>query len=163
MDLKGVPADLYSYQGLSFISSTTGKFVKLHPNTEKCIRLDMARVLVEVNLHKPLLENICFPDKDGNQITVTVSYPWLPPRCNLCSQWGHLGKDCSKTVVILSVDKATQIQSQIEKSTATDFAQKLLQDLEKSQHYQHTPLVVRDDTGPTEEEGILTQIIHLTT
>lgn len=30
----------------------TGKFVKLHPNIERCTRLDMARVLVECNVCK---------------------------------------------------------------------------------------------------------------
>jgi len=50
VDLKEVPAHLYSHEGLSFLSSTTGKFVKLHPNTERCLKLDVARILVEVNL-----------------------------------------------------------------------------------------------------------------
>lgn len=49
MDLKGVPAHLFSYQGLSFLSSSAGNIIKLHPNTERCLRLDVASILVEVN------------------------------------------------------------------------------------------------------------------
>jgi len=50
VDLKDVPPHLFLHQGLRFLSSTKGNFVKLYPNTEWCIRLDVARVLVEVNL-----------------------------------------------------------------------------------------------------------------
>ncbi|ESQ43573.1 hypothetical protein EUTSA_v10015566mg, partial [Eutrema salsugineum] len=56
VDFRGVPGYLFSHKGLSFLSRTSGKFVKLHPNTERCIRMDVARILVEVNLQKPLTE-----------------------------------------------------------------------------------------------------------
>ncbi|CAN6890153.1 unnamed protein product [Brassica oleracea] len=74
----------------------TGKFVKLHPNTERCVRMDVARVLVEVNLIKPLLQKICFRDRDQPGVTVQVNYPWLPPRCTSCDRWGHFLKDFTK-------------------------------------------------------------------
>lgn len=100
VDLKGVPAELFSLSGLSFLSSTSGNFVKLHPTTERCLRLDVARSLVEVNLQKHLVEQICFLGQYDETITVTVSYPWLPPKCHLCSKWGHLGKECTKKVTL---------------------------------------------------------------
>lgn len=99
VDLKGVPAELFSQPGLSFLSSTVGNFVKLHRNTERCLRLDVARSLVEVNLQKPLVEQIIFPGTNDESVTVSVSYPWLPPKCQLCSSWGHVVKDCTKKVV----------------------------------------------------------------
>ncbi|CAN7042795.1 unnamed protein product [Brassica rapa subsp. trilocularis] len=103
VDLKNVPGYLYSKKGLSFLACTTGKFVKLHPNTEKCIRLDVARMLVEVDFQKPLPQKICFVERDGIEVTVEVSYPWLPPCCGNCTKWGHTDKDCQvvKTLVIL--------------------------------------------------------------
>ncbi|WZZ58538.1 hypothetical protein YC2023_058645 [Brassica napus] len=52
-------------------------FIKLEPNTERCIQLNVARVLVE-----------------GEDVVFTISYPWLPPHCLSCSKWGHVGKDC---------------------------------------------------------------------
>ena len=60
IDLKGVPNDLFSHKGLKCLTKVDGKFVKLHPNTEKCIWLDVARVLAEVDLLKPLIEKIVF-------------------------------------------------------------------------------------------------------
>uniref|UniRef100_A0A0D3BG42 Uncharacterized protein n=1 Tax=Brassica oleracea var. oleracea TaxID=109376 RepID=A0A0D3BG42_BRAOL len=61
----------------------------LHPNTEKCIRLDVARVLLEVDQNKPLVEKISFRDKDGTLQAVEVKFPWLPSHSNVCSFWGH--------------------------------------------------------------------------
>ncbi|KAL0773994.1 hypothetical protein Bca101_039145 [Brassica carinata] len=106
IDLKGVPILRFSYKGLKCLSRAAGKFIKLHPNTEKCTRLDVARVLVEVNLHNPLVEKISFLDGVGKKVLIDVSYPWMPPKCNVCNSWGHKGKSCtSKRVQILQKDK----------------------------------------------------------
>ncbi|WZZ27069.1 hypothetical protein YC2023_010470 [Brassica napus] len=71
-----------------------GNFVKLHPNTEMCTHLDVARILAEVNLHNPLVERIVFKDKNGDQCEIEVNYTWLPSRCAVCKGWGHKGSDC---------------------------------------------------------------------
>lgn len=89
-----VPGYLYSKKGLSFLSRTSGKFIKLHPNTEHFVRMDVARVLAEVDLTKPLPNKISFKGRGGADVMVSISYPWLPPRCTSCSKWGHLTKDC---------------------------------------------------------------------
>lgn len=111
IDLRGVTNDLFSHKGLKCLTRAAGNFVKLHPNTEKCTRLDIARVLVEVNLHKPLVERIVFKDKSGDQCGITVTYPWLPSRCAVCQGWGHKGSDCkAENVKILKrgSEKATK-------------------------------------------------------
>ncbi|RID79609.1 hypothetical protein BRARA_A02334, partial [Brassica rapa] len=46
VDLQGVPDHLLSHNGLTFFGDTIGHTVKLHPNTERCVRLDVARLLV---------------------------------------------------------------------------------------------------------------------
>lgn len=114
IDLKGVPSLLFSHKALKCLSRAAGNFVKLHPHTEKCTRLDVARVLVEVNLNKPLVEKISCLDKDGKAVMIEVLYPWLPPKCNICNRWGHLGSSCqSKKISVLqkgkevAVDKGT--------------------------------------------------------
>lgn len=101
IDLKGVPNDLFSHRGLKCISKTVGKFVKIHPNTEKCIRLDVARVLAEVNLHNQLVERVEFKGKKGEQCVIEVKYPWLPPRCSICQGWGHKGSECRNAKVTI--------------------------------------------------------------
>lgn len=94
VDLVNVPEYLYSKEGLKFLARISGKFIKLHPNTERCIRMDVARVLVEVDLTKPLPNKISFQDRKGLNVLVSINYPWLPPRCLTCSKWGQSAKDC---------------------------------------------------------------------
>ena len=36
INLKGVPNGLFSQKGLKCLTRAAGKFVKLHPHTEKC-------------------------------------------------------------------------------------------------------------------------------
>ncbi|ESQ38551.1 hypothetical protein EUTSA_v10029226mg, partial [Eutrema salsugineum] len=145
VDLRGVPGYLFSQKGLSFLSRTTGRFVKLHPNTERCLRLDVARVLVEVNLQKPLIHKIAFQNNNGDHILVDVSYPWLPPRCAICQKWGHVEKSCQSgenVRILVRDDKEKAVEEQnpnhveMEKMTETvsvqEIAQKLLNDLERT-------------------------------
>ncbi|KAF3544575.1 hypothetical protein DY000_02006671 [Brassica cretica] len=89
--------------GLKCLSSPVGKFVKLHPFTERCSRLDVAQMLLEVNLHEPHVESVTFTNQECYKVEVGVSSPWFPTRCNICSNWGHKGPECNmKQVVILS-------------------------------------------------------------
>lgn len=131
-----VPGYLYSLAGLTFLSRTTGKFVKLHPNTERCVRMDVARVLVEVNLMQPLPEKICFKDKNQDSITVEVKYPWFPPRCTLCNEWGHTMKDCAKpnSQIVLQRKQSSDKQHEVPavgKGMGKEVVLKLLEDLER--------------------------------
>lgn len=161
MDLKGVPAHLFSYQGLSFLSSSAGNFVKLHPNIERCLRLDVVRILVEVNLHKPLIDQICFPDESGNTVSVSVSYPWLPPHCALCSKWGHHTKDCSMKISILPT-KGQQISrdcqpkdatSVVDQQTIQTMGQELIKDLERVPIYTSTSAPISGSITASLQDG----------
>ncbi|RID53318.1 hypothetical protein BRARA_G00721 [Brassica rapa] len=115
IDLKGVPNNLYSHKGLKCLSKAVGQFVKLHPSTEKCVRLDVARALVEVNLHQPLVEKISFKDNAGFAHEVEVNFPWLPPRCSVCRRWGHKGQDCSSKEIRI-------LNNKVEETAASLFA-----------------------------------------
>uniref|UniRef100_A0A0D3BGQ3 DUF4283 domain-containing protein n=1 Tax=Brassica oleracea var. oleracea TaxID=109376 RepID=A0A0D3BGQ3_BRAOL len=83
VDLCGVSNDLYSHKCLKCLTRAVGRFVKLHPNTER------------LNLHEPLVEKITFKDKEGLEREIGVNFPWLPPRCTVCRKWGHKGQDCT--------------------------------------------------------------------
>lgn len=141
-----VPGYLYSLDGLRFLSRTTGKFVKLHPNTERCVRMDVARVLVEVNLMKPLPQKICFKNRDQERVTVQVHYPWLPSRCTSCDGWGHLVQDCTKAKQYTILQRNQTVEKEVnvtdsdmqlgkfvaaEPTKGKEVVLKLLDDLEK--------------------------------
>lgn len=154
VDLKSVPSHLFSRVGLRALSKPVGNFVKLHPQTERCTRLDVARVLVEVNLHKPLIEAIKFEDQDGSRVKVVVSYPWLPARCSICSKWGHKTKECvSKEVVIQTKEKDSNemiIVEEAEKVSCSDNAKEVVDNLIK----ELASLPTRTELGePTVQAG----------
>ena len=86
--LEKVPLHMYSWEGLSFITSTVGCPVKPHPETLACTNLKEVKIFVRVDVSKPLPKEITF-SKEGKQFTVTFYYPWLPSRCKICDKWGH--------------------------------------------------------------------------
>lgn len=139
VDLQGVPNQMFSHKGLKCLARAVGIFVKLHPNTEKCIRLDVARLLVEVDFQKPLVEKITFVDKLGTTVELGVSYPWLPPKCDVCRKWGHKGTECSaKNIIILEKDKGSDLPPVVvagEQESTKNPVSDLLQELEEFTPY----------------------------
>ena len=134
IDLKQVPSHLFSAKGLKCLARGVGKFVKLHPSTERCVRLDVARILTEVDLNKPLVERIEFQDANGENVFVSISYPWLPPRCNVCQAWGHLGSVCTsqKVKILRPVSgKGKEVVVVSEKTVERNVVGALLQELEE--------------------------------
>lgn len=77
--LKKVPLHMYSWEGLSFFTSTVGFPVRLHPETIVCTNLDEAKVFVNVDVSKELPKEIEF-SKDGEVFQIVYHYPWLPAR-----------------------------------------------------------------------------------
>lgn len=91
--LKNVPMHMYSWQGLSFITSAAGSPVRLHPETAACTNFKVAKIFVNVDLTKELPSKINFT-KNGVSSLVEFIYPWLPLRCSTCGKWGHTDKVC---------------------------------------------------------------------
>ncbi|WZZ42705.1 hypothetical protein YC2023_038964 [Brassica napus] len=91
--LKNVPMNMYSWEGLSFITSAVGHPVKIHPETAFCSNFKLAKIFVNANLTKELPKKINFT-KNGKSTTVEFIYPRLPVRCLTCNKWGHVEKAC---------------------------------------------------------------------
>lgn len=91
--LKNVPISRYSWEALSYMTSTVGHPVKLHPDTIACTDFEVAKVFVNVDVTKMLPKEITFLE-EGKEYTVGFHYTWLPMRCNLCDKWGHGEKVC---------------------------------------------------------------------
>lgn len=86
--IKMIPHVMFSWKGLDFLASTVGTPKRLHPETETCIKFDEAKVFVEVDMMKDLPKNFKFNMPNGKEEVVDFSYPWLPPRCNICKKMG---------------------------------------------------------------------------
>ena len=64
--LDKVPLNMYSWEGLSFVTSLVGFPVKLHPETIACTNLEEAKVFVNVDVTKAFPREITF-SKEGKQ------------------------------------------------------------------------------------------------
>lgn len=93
--LKNVPMSMYSWEGLSFITSAVGIPDHLHPETIACTNFEIAKICVKTDLSKPLPKKIDYKI-NGEDITVEYIYPWLPNHCDKCGKWGHLEAKCGR-------------------------------------------------------------------
>lgn len=91
--LSKIPLSTFSWEALSFMTSTVGHPVRLHPETIACSNFEEAKVFVNVDVTKTLPKEIDFT-WGGKEFTAVFYYPWLPARCNLCEKWGHTDKVC---------------------------------------------------------------------
>lgn len=91
--LRKVPLQMFSWEALSFMTSTVGSPVHLHPETIACSNFEEAKVFVNVDVSKTLPKEIDFTI-GGKEFTAEFYYPWLPSRCSLCEKWGHSDKVC---------------------------------------------------------------------
>lgn len=96
--LKNVPMNMFSWKGLSFITSPVGVPLKLHQDTALCKDLKVAKVFVKADLTKELPRSMNFKFQ-GKDTLVDFSYPWLPAKCTTCGRWGHLEKVCKQRPV----------------------------------------------------------------
>lgn len=85
---------MFSWEALSFMTSTIGYPVHLHPETLACSNFEKAKIFVNVDISKSLPKEIEFVI-EGKEFTTEFYYPWLPARCNLCEKWGHNEKVCA--------------------------------------------------------------------
>ncbi|KAL1200688.1 hypothetical protein V5N11_019868 [Cardamine amara subsp. amara] len=91
--LKNVPIEMFSWKGLSFVTSAVGEPICLHPDTAQCLDVKVAKVFVKADLTKDFSKSKNLNYKGKNKM-VEYSYLWLPPKCSLCEKWGHLHTVC---------------------------------------------------------------------
>lgn len=91
--LKNVPINMFSWKGLSFVSSPIGIPVKLHPETAQCLDLEVAKIFMKVDLTTDLPKKLVF-NIQGQDVEVEYLFPWLPTKCPKCEKWGHSLKAC---------------------------------------------------------------------
>lgn len=93
--LKNVPMSMFSWEGLSFMTSAVGFPDRLHPETVACTNFEVAKVFVNADLEKDFPKAINFTI-DGKVHCIEYVYPWLPSRCDKCGKWGHLEQRCGQ-------------------------------------------------------------------
>ncbi|PPR92871.1 hypothetical protein GOBAR_AA27805 [Gossypium barbadense] len=88
--LPGLPRYLYKRKILEKIGGIIGKVVRLDLNTGSRIRGRFARLVVYVNLHKPLISKVLV-----NGVQQKVEYEALPTIYFSCGKYGHTKELCT--------------------------------------------------------------------
>lgn len=70
-----------------------GKPKRLHSHMILCKNLKKKLFFVEADMTKELLKSHHFKSKLGIEADVIFEYPKLPLKCNICTKWGHSGKN----------------------------------------------------------------------
>ncbi|KAL0687617.1 hypothetical protein Bca4012_087294 [Brassica carinata] len=99
--LRNVPLNMFSWKGLSFVTSPVGVPVRLHPDTAQCKDLEVAKVFVNVDLTKELPKTMNFSFQ-GKDTLIEFTYSRLPAKCTACGKWGHLSLACLRKPVVMS-------------------------------------------------------------
>ncbi|KAK8573995.1 hypothetical protein V6N13_096992 [Hibiscus sabdariffa] len=92
--LNGIPLELFSKRGLSYIASAIGSPLYMDGVTASKQRLAYAKVCVEVSTASSIPSSVDVILQNGLSVSIGVDVPWLPPKCSKCSVFGHSDKAC---------------------------------------------------------------------
>ncbi|KAL2942681.1 hypothetical protein RDABS01_031030 [Bienertia sinuspersici] len=88
----------WGHRSLHKLGDAIGTTLKVDRLTEQKERLAYARIMVEVDIQKELLDQIEFINEKGISMVQLIEYEWRPNFCSKCNKYGHRGEECSKGV-----------------------------------------------------------------
>ncbi|KAF9595381.1 hypothetical protein IFM89_000299 [Coptis chinensis] len=92
--LWGVPTQLWTKEGMNFVTSKLGKPHCWVDATQRNLILDYTKVCVEVPINAKYPYTLSFKLGRGYEVTVRVEYMWLPAICRKCNKFGHKEAKC---------------------------------------------------------------------
>ncbi|XP_058768681.1 uncharacterized protein LOC131642459 [Vicia villosa] len=102
--LLNLPLYLWGEKSISKISSVVGNPITTDECTARKLRISYARVLVEVDITRPVKDSITIRDHSGKEWEKKVEYEWRPKYCQTCLNIGH---DCA-TKKVTALQKVWQ-------------------------------------------------------
>ncbi|XP_058726469.1 uncharacterized protein LOC131597821 [Vicia villosa] len=90
--MPNLPLYLWGEKGISKITRAVGKPITNDECTARKLRISYARVLVEVDITKPVKESVTIKDHNGKEWQQKIEYEWRPKYCQTFLKIGH---DCS--------------------------------------------------------------------
>ena len=159
--LRGVPLHMYSWEGISFITSAVGFPVKLHPETIACTNFEVAKVFVKVDVSKALPKEINF-SKHGKEFVVDFQFPWLPARCKVCDKWGHAEESC--VLKVKSTGGKTMVRNTEIEVVQEVISPQLEEQGPRDKSVEETPVVrnLEEETAHKEEEEVNEEVDGIT-
>ncbi|XP_021859177.2 uncharacterized protein [Spinacia oleracea] len=88
--LPNLPLNYWGPDSLSRIGSLLGIPLFADECTSSQMRVSFPRLLVEIDVTKPLPKHVMLQDPSGGTFTQPVLYDWLPPYCGTCKVVGHI-------------------------------------------------------------------------
>lgn len=95
---KGIPFDLYTQEGLGRVGDLLGHPLEVDEFTRKMTNINVAHIKCRVDVTKPLPKFGELERENGDVVTVSIEYPWVPPICTCCGDLGHLQTHCPSGV-----------------------------------------------------------------
>ncbi|XP_047266795.1 uncharacterized protein LOC107854440 isoform X1 [Capsicum annuum] len=91
--MPGLPVGYWSTESLSKLASAVGRSLHTDSFTTSMERISYARILIEMDVSQPLIEEIDLATPYG-EFQQIVEYDWIPKFCKHCMKFGHNSKDC---------------------------------------------------------------------
>ncbi|KAJ4841406.1 hypothetical protein Tsubulata_036146 [Turnera subulata] len=122
VQLKNVPFEMLTFEGLSYLASALGTPLHSDQDCSRLFKGDRANVCIDVDFSKPLQSEVIV-DINGEHIEIEVSYYWKPQFCDNCHNWCHHALACSskqqqtkwipKGKVVLAKDPIIPVPSKV--------------------------------------------------
>ncbi|XP_039035972.1 uncharacterized protein LOC120172630 [Hibiscus syriacus] len=91
--LYNVPLELFTNDGLSYIASAIGFPLSMNSVTTTKTRLEFSKVCVEIGVSDVIPKFIDVVLNNGQETSILVEIPWLPPCCKHCNSFGNSSKN----------------------------------------------------------------------
>ncbi|XP_039045103.1 uncharacterized protein LOC120184793 [Hibiscus syriacus] len=91
--LYNVPLELFTNDGLSYIASAIGFPLSMESVTTTKTRLEFSKVCVEIGVSDVIPKFIDVVLNNGQETSILVEIPWLPPCCKPCNSFAHSSKN----------------------------------------------------------------------
>lgn len=91
--LPNLPLNCWSVDSLSRIGSVLGRPLCADECTSQQSRISYARMLVEVDITKPLVYKVPITGDNGLELIQQVYYEWVPLFCQKCQKVGHVCRE----------------------------------------------------------------------
>lgn len=92
--LQNLPLELWNGQALSKIVSRVGKPIRTDQQTAARSAISFARVLVEIDVSKPLKTEVSIKLPGGKMLCQSLEYERAPVFCHHCNMVGHKSSKC---------------------------------------------------------------------
>ncbi|KAL0423865.1 UNVERIFIED_CONTAM: hypothetical protein Sradi_0921300 [Sesamum radiatum] len=160
--LPSLPLECWHANALGKIGSKLGTPIAMDSLTLKMERVSYARILVEVDASKPLVDQVDFMLPNGVMRSQPVVYEFMPKFCTKCNRFGHLQASCQGTqpptdgTAMPSAPATTDVLPETKKSQPTEWTVVK----RKPQKQQQAGKGVQGQSGPLADKATKERSVH---